>query len=201
MKNVVLASASALALALAATAPAPANAAEKWEFDKAHTQVLFVVNHLGFTDLTGQFRVVDGELLLDRGNLANSSVTATLEADSVDMNHDGINRHLKNEDFFDVETHAQLTFRSTSVSVVDDSTLKMDGELEMVGQTVPVSLDVVINNIGTHPMSGKPHAGFTATGTLQRSDWGISYGSPNVGEEVSIRINLEASPAEAAAAE
>lgn len=193
MKHVALA--SALALALSAAVPAPAHAAEKWEFDKAHTQVLFVVNHLGFTDLTGQFRMVDGELLLDREDLANSSVTATLQADSVDMNHDGINRHLRNEDFFDVEQHAQLKFRSTSVSVVDASTLRMDGELEMVGQTLPVSLDVVINNIGDHPMSGNPHAGFTATGTLKRTDWGISYAAPAVGDEVSIRINLEASPA------
>lgn len=191
MKHVALAS----ALALAATALAPAHAAEKWEFDKAHTQVLFVVNHLGFTDLTGQFRVVDGELMLDRENLANSSVTATLQAESVDMNHDGIDRHLKNEDFFHVEQYPELKFRSTSVTVVDDTTLKMDGELEMVGQTLPVSLDVTINNIGAHPMSGNPHAGFTATGSLKRTDWGIDYAAPAVGDEVSIRINLEARPA------
>lgn len=191
MKHVALAS----ALAMATTALAPAHAAEKWEFDKAHTQVLFVVNHLGFTDLTGQFRVVDGELMLDRENLANSSVTATLQAESVDMNHDGIDRHLKNEDFFYVEQYPELKFRSTSVTVVDDTTLKMDGELEMVGQTLPVSLDVTINNIGAHPMSGNPHAGFTATGTLKRTDWGIDYAAPAVGDEVSIRINLEAMPA------
>ncbi|TXK61074.1 YceI family protein [Alkalisalibacterium limincola] len=191
MKHVALAS----ALALAASALAPAHAAEKWEFDKAHTQVLFVVNHLGFTDLTGQFRVVDGELMLDRENLANSSVTATLKAESVDMNHDGIDRHLKNEDFFYVEQYPELTFRSTSVTVVDEGTLKMDGELEMIGQTLPVSLDVTINNIGAHPMSGKPHAGFTATGSLKRTDWGMDYAAPAVGDEVSIRINLEARPA------
>lgn len=191
MKHVALAS----ALALAATALAPAHAAEKWEFDKAHTQVLFVVNHLGFTDLTGQFRVVDGELMLDRENLANSSVTATLKAESVDMNHDGIDRHLKNEDFFDVEQYPELKFRSTAVTVVDDTTLKMDGELEMIGQTLPVSLDVTVNNIGAHPMSGNPHAGFTATGSLKRTDWGMDYAAPAVGDEVSIRINLEARPA------
>jgi polyisoprenoid-binding protein YceI len=191
MKHVALAS----ALALAASALAPAHAAEKWEFDKAHTQVLFVVNHLGFTDLTGQFRVVDGELMLDRENLANSSVTATLKAESVDMNHDGIDRHLKNEDFFYVEQYPELKFRSTAVTVVDEGTLKMEGELEMIGQTLPVSLDVTINNIGAHPMSGKPHAGFTATGSLKRTDWGMDYAAPAVGDEVSIRINLEARPA------
>lgn len=191
MKRLALATATAIALA----AVAPVQAAEKWEFDKAHTQVLFVVNHLGYTDLTGQFRVVDGELMLDRDNLANSSVTATLQAESVDMNHEGIDRHLRNEDFFDVSQFPTLEFRSTSVEVVDDENLRLVGELTMIGQTLPVSLDVAINNIGEHPMSGKPHAGFTATGSLTRTEWGMDYGAPNVGDEIEIRINLEAGPA------
>jgi len=182
----------AAALALATT---PALAAEKWDFDKAHTQVLFVVDHLGFTDLTGQFRVVDGELMLDRDNLANSSVTATLQAESVDMNHDGINRHLKNDDFFAVETHPELTYRSTRVEVTGEDTLRMHGELTMIGQTLPVVLDVTVNNIGDHPMSGRPHAGFTATGALDRTDWGMDYAAPAVGSNIQIRINLEAMPA------
>lgn len=191
MKRLAIASATAIALA----AVAPVQSAEKWEFDKAHTQVLFVVNHLGFTDLTGQFRVVDGELMLDRDDLSNSSVTATLQAESVDMNHEGIDRHLRNEDFFDVSQFPTLEFRSTSVEVVDEDNLRLVGELTMIGQTLPVSLDVAINNIGEHPMSGRPHAGFTATGSLTRTEWGMGYGTPNVGDDIEIRINLEAGPA------
>jgi polyisoprenoid-binding protein YceI len=168
------------------------HADDRWEIDKAHTQVLFTVNHLGFTDLTGQFRVVDGTLHLDTDDWTQSSVTATIEAASVDMNHDGINRHLRNPDFFDVETHAALEFRSTSVKQVGENRLELHGELTMIGKTLPVSLDVTLNKLDMNPGRGTPRAGFRAEGRLKRSDWGMSYGVPNVGDEIAIVINLEA---------
>ncbi len=182
----------ALAAVLAAAAAPVLQAAELWRFDKAHTQVLFTVNHLGFTTMTGQFRVVEGELRLDRDNLATSSVRAVLKADSVDMNHEGIDRHLKNADFFDVERFPELRFVSTAIEPAGDDRLKLTGDLTMLGNTLPVVLDVTVNQIGDHPMSGKPHAGFTATGTLKRSDWGMTYLVGPVGDEIGIRINLEA---------
>jgi polyisoprenoid-binding protein YceI len=179
----------ALTAALAGTT---VQASDRWEIDKAHTQVLFTVNHLGFTDLTGQFRVLDGSLHLDTADWTQSSVTVTLEAASVDMNHDGIDRHLKNPDFFDVETHATLDFRSTSVEQVGEDRLKLHGELTMIGKTLPVSLDVTLNKLDMNPGRGTPRAGFRAEGTLKRSDWGMTYGVPNVGDEIAIVINLEA---------
>lgn len=190
LKSIVLAAAwAAASLSLAA------NAAETWVFDKAHTQVLFTVNHLGFTDLTGQFRGIEGELKLDRETIANSSVVAVIRADSVDMNHEGINKHLRNADFFDVESFPELRFESTSVVAAGESGLSVAGNLTMLGQTHPVTLAVTINRIGAHPMSGKPHAGFTATGSLKRSDWGMAYLAGPVGDEIAIRINIEADPA------
>lgn len=185
-----------LAAAWAAASLSPvANAAETWVFDKAHTQVLFTVNHLGFTDLTGQFRGIEGELKLDRETIANSSVVAVIRADSVDMNHEGINKHLRNADFFNVESFPELRFESTSVEAAGESGLSVAGNLTMLGQTRPVTLAVTINQIGAHPMSGKPHAGFTATGSLKRSDWGMAYLAGPVGDEIAIRINIEADPA------
>ncbi len=172
-----------------------AQAAERWTFDAAHTQVLFTVNHLGFTDLTGQFRGVEGELRLDRDNLANSSVTAVIDAASVDMNHDGIDGHLRNADFFNVEAFPKLRFESTSVAAAGDNRLSVTGNLTLLDQTRPVTLDVVVNKVADHPMSGKPHAGFTATGVLKRSEWGMNFLVGPVGDEVSFRINVEADPA------
>lgn len=173
-----------------------AGAAERWRFDPAHTQVLFTVEHLGFTTLTGQFRQVEGELLLDRENLANSSVSAVIRADSVDLNHEGINEHLRKPDFFDVERFPELRFRSTAVEALSADRLRVRGDLTLLGHTAPVELEVTVNRIGPHPMSGKPHAGFTATGTLKRSDFGMDYLVGPVGDEIGIHINLEADPAE-----
>lgn len=190
LKTIVLTA----AWAVAGLSPV-ANAAESWVFDKAHTQVLFTVNHLGFTDLTGQFRGVEGELKLDRETIANSSVIAVIRADSVDMNHDGINSHLKNADFFNVESFPELRFESASVEAAGENELRVAGDLTMLGQTRPVTLAVVINQIGTHPMSGKPHAGFTATGSLKRSEWGMDLLAGPVGDEIAFRINVEADPA------
>lgn len=173
---------------------APSPAAERWAFDKAHTQVLFTVDHLGFTELTGQFRVVEGELLLDREDLTRSSVRATIRADSVDMNDDRLNAHLRNADFFDVENHPALEFVSTAVERVGEDALKLHGELTMLGRALPVVLDVKINQIGSHPFRGTPYAGFTATGRLDRTAWGMGYLAGRIGTDIGIRINLEAAP-------
>ena len=188
-----------LLLALALAAPLQfASAAERWDFDRAHTQVLFTVSHLGYTELTGQFRDVSGELMLDSEDLSKSSVTARINAASIDMNFERLEAHLKNKDFFDAENHADMLFTSTRVEKVADDRLTVQGDLSLLGKSLPVSLDVRINKLGDHPMSGKPYGGFTATTSIKRSDWGMTYGVPNVGDEIGIRINLEAKPAPAA---
>jgi polyisoprenoid-binding protein YceI len=192
IKEIAMIRTATLALAATLLASTPTFAAETWQIDKAHTQVLFTVSHLGFTELTGQFRVVEGELRLDTENWANSSVSASLQAASVDLNHDGINRHLKNPDFFDVENHATLEFRSTSVEQTGEGQLRLHGELTMIGKTLPVSLDVTVNKLAAHPMRGTPWVGFRAEGSLQRSAWGMTYGTPAVGDDIGIVINLEA---------
>jgi len=188
MKRLLLAAALALPLQLA-------TAAEPWVFDRAHTQVLFTVDHLGFTEMTGQFREVGGELMLDTEDLTKSSVTARINTASVDMNFERLDAHLRNADFFDVDTHAEMVFTSTRIEKVDDSNYTLHGDLTLLGKTLPVSLDMKVNKLGKHPMSGQPYAGFTATGSLSRSDWGMTYAVPNVGDRIGIRINLEAKPA------
>lgn len=183
------------ALALAAAVAVPATAAERWNFDRAHSQVLFTVNHLGFTDMTGQFREFSGELHIDTADLTQSSVEVSIDASTVDMNYDRLDAHLRNPDFFDVESHPALTFKSTGIERVSEGRYTLKGDLTIIGQTRPVSLDLVVNNIGTHPMRGTPWAGFAATGSIKRSDFGMTYAVPAVGDEIGIRINIEAFPA------
>src|SRR5690606_26355562 len=136
----------------------------------------------------------DIELALDAEDHRQSTVKATIRADSVDMRHEGLNKHLKNEDFFHVEEHPEITFQSTSVTPVGEDQLKVDGNVTLLGVTRPATLDVTINNIGEHPMSKKPWAGFSATTTLKRSDFGMGYALPAVGDEVRLQIGLEGSP-------
>lgn len=179
---------------LAAGLAAPAFAApQPVEIDLSHTRVWFYVNHLGFSDMYGDFTKFDIDLKLDTENLANSSVNASIDTSTVDMRHDGLNRHLKNADFFNVEQHPQMRFETTSVTAAGEGKLAVAGNLTLVGVTRPVTLDVTVNKIGEHPMSGKPWVGFNASATIKRSDFGMSYGVPAVGDEIRISIGLEGS--------
>lgn len=176
-----------LLAALAARAePAP------WQLDHAHTQVFFTVSHLGFTEMLGQFRKFDARLVLDPEDWSRSSLEATVEAASVDMNHEGLNEHLRNEDFFHVAQHPKLLFRSTRVEDLGDNRLRVHGELTLLGVTRPLSLDVRINRLGEHPMRKIPWVGFRAEGRIRRSDFGMNYALGPVGDEVGILINAEA---------
>lgn len=177
---------------LAAGLAAPAFAApQQVEIDLSHTRVWFYVNHLGFSDMYGDFTKFDIDLKLDPENLTNSSVNASIDTSTVDMRHDGLNRHLKNADFFNVEQHPQMRFESTGVTAAGEGKLAVAGNLTLLGVTRPVTLDVNVNKIGEHPMSGKPWVGFNATATIKRSDFGMSYAVPAVGDEIRISIGLE----------
>ena len=177
---------------LAAGLAAPAFAApQPVEIDLSHTRVWFYVNHLGFSDMYGDFTRFDIDLKLDPENLANSTVNASIDTSTVDMRHDGLNRHLKNADFFNVEQHPQMRFESTGVTEVGEGKLAVAGNLTLLGVTRPVTLDVTVNKIGEHPMSGKPWVGFNASATIKRSDFGMSYAVPAVGDDIRISIGLE----------
>jgi polyisoprenoid-binding protein YceI len=183
--------ASALALTLSgATIAAP----QPVTIDESHTRILFFINHLGYSEMYGDFSDFDIELALDAEDHSQSTVKATIRADSVDMRHDGLNKHLKNEDFFNVEEHPEITFESVSVKSIGENRLMVHGNVTLLGVARPAALDVTINNIGEHPMSKKPWAGFTATTTLKRSDFGMGYALPAVGDEVRLQIGLEGSP-------
>lgn len=181
-----------LAAAVMAITAAPAFAAPKtYDIEKPHTQIIFSVNHLGFSHSYGKFLDHDGTIVFDAENPAASSVEITIKTASIDLNDQKWNDHLKNADFFDVEKFPDMTFKSTGIEVTGKDTAKISGDLTIKGITKPVVLDAKLNKVGKHPMNGKEGAGFAATTTIKRSDFGMTYGLPAVGDEVKIALEVE----------
>lgn len=191
MRALLLTTAAATLLAAA-----PAIAAEQWVFDKSHTHILYEVNHLGYSNNIGEFLEFDGSVTIDRDNPANSSVTVTIDATSLDSGFPARDQHVLNQDFLDVTNHPEITFTSTAVNPTSDTTADVTGDLTILGVTRPVTLDVTLRGEGPNPFTGTPIMGFTASAVIDRTDFGITYApEPIVGHEVMIRIETELNPA------
>lgn len=189
MKNLLLGS------ALAALVFMPSHsfaAAEKYNFDKLHTQIVFFADHLGFSHSSGKFLGFDGHFTFDREHPENSDVEITIDTNSVNMDDEKWDEHLKSADFLNVEKFPTMTFKSTGITVTGDNTADITGDLTLLGVTKPVVLKVIHNKSGTSPYGGEYKAGFSATTTIKRSDFGMEYGLPAVGDNVDIRIEVEA---------
>jgi len=179
-------------LLLAASFAAQAQAqVERYSFDKAHTQIMFFVNHLGFSNSHGDFLDFDGHFVFDRGQPEKSGVEVTIQTASIDMNSEKWDEHMKNEDFFHVEKFPAMTFKSTDIEVTGENTANITGDLTLLGVTKPVTLAVTHNKSAKRPMGKTYVAGFSATASLKRSDFGMTYGLPMVGDDVQIRIEVE----------
>ncbi|MFP3943899.1 MAG: YceI family protein [Alphaproteobacteria bacterium] len=179
----------AAALGAAAIGFAGTAAAQDWTIDESHTHVLFEVSHMGFSTTHGGFREFSGSVDLDEDNPENTKVDVTIDAASIDTWHEKRDEHLRNEDFFHVEKFPELTFKSTKVERTGEDTAKMTGDLTILGVTKPVTLDVTLNKKA--PRRDQMVAGFSATGTLKRSEFGLDYGVPAVSDEVKITIETE----------
>lgn len=175
-----------LVLGLCATV---ANAAD-YQFDTAHTQILFTVSHMGFSHSTGQFTEFDGGFTFDESNPEKSSVKVKIKASSVDLsNHAKWIGHVTSADILDAKKYPAITFESTKVTKVGPKKLKIEGDLTIKGETKPVTLDATLNKMGK--AFGKDKIGFSATTTIDRTNFGVNYGVPNVGAELEIRIEVE----------
>lgn len=187
-------------VAAALFASAPLAAADRYEFDKAHTSILYFVEHMGLSEMQGEFHAFDGELLIDSAEIGKSSVKVSIDVASIDMDVDKLNEHLKGKDFFNAAVQPKLTFNSTKVEAKGENGLTVTGDLTLLGVTKPVTLDVIMKKLDAHPFARRPAIGFHAEGTIKRSDFGMNYGIPNVGDVVKIRIDSETIQAAPAAA-
>lgn len=185
--------ATLLALAFVAAAPAVAQApagvtSGTYKVDTGHTQVLFTVMHLGISKYTGQFTQPTGTLVLDTADPSKSKVEVTFMIDKVSTTVPALDAHLKRADFFDMEKFPEGKFVSTSVKA-NGKNATITGNLTLRGVTKPVTLNATFTGGGPHPMSKKPNVGFSATTTVKRSEFGISYGIPMVSDDVALVIN------------
>jgi len=184
-----------LATALTATASMAA-AADKYVLDSSHSQVLFSYDHLGFSTTFGMFSGFEGEIMFDQENPAASSVSVSMPTTSMFTGWEKREAHFMSADFFDAAPDDMITFTSTAIEVTGDDTALITGDLTMNDITKSVVLDAVLNQTGTHPMANKDWAGFDATTTLVRSEFGLGRAAPFVGDEVSVTISIEAMKAD-----
>ena len=169
--------------------------------DLSHTRATFTVSHLGFSTMPGVFRTMAVKFAYDEATPANSTLEVTIQADSIDMFDDGLNAHLKRDDFFNVAAHPTITFRSTKVESTGANTARVTGDFTLLGVTKPVTFDVTLNQAADHPMRRVRTYGFGATGVIKRSEFGMKTFVPMVGDDIAFSLAMEASvPAPAPAA-
>lgn len=191
----------ALSVALAGVSAVAFAAPVVYKMDPNHTDVTASWSHFGFSNPTAHFGKVDGTITYDPAHVGQSSVIVVIPLAGLDAHVEKFNEHLRSSDFFDAERFPTITFKSTKVEAAGDKKLRVFGDLTVHGVTRPVVLDTTINKIGEN--AGKrAAAGFDATTTIKRSDFGVGMYAPNVSDEVIIRITTEAAvpkpdPAEA----
>jgi polyisoprenoid-binding protein YceI len=169
--------------------------AESWKVDKSHTSVVFSVAHL-FTSVQGRFDDFEGSIEFDPSDPGAAVVRGKVDAASINTNNAKRDKHLRSGDFFDVAKYPEIRFESTGGVKMKGKQGELPGKLTIHGVTKPVVLDVKFLGRGKDPW-GNERAGFTATLTIDRKDYGLNWnevletGGVLVGEEVEIRIDAE----------
>jgi len=163
-----------------------------YQFDKegAHQFVMFKISHLGYSWLYGRFNDFNGSFTVDADNPENSKVEATIQTASVDSNHAERDKHLRSDDFLDVDKYPTATFKSTKIEQTGDDTAKITGNFTLHGVTKPVTLDAKMIGYGADPWGGY-RMGLEASTTLKLSDFGITKDLGPASESVAIIISVE----------
>ena len=188
--------ATALAATIAFTPVAAFAAPVTYAFDTVHSRLTFYVSHLGFSNSVGQLSVAPGTFTFDTADWSTGRVIATLPADSLTFGDAKWDAHMKSADFLDAAKYPSITFTATKVEqTAGTNTGTLTGDLTLHGVTKPVTLQLRLNGTGTHPFYKVPAIGFTATGKLKRSDFGVAGYIPMVGDELEVRLEVEAKQA------
>jgi polyisoprenoid-binding protein YceI len=180
-----------LLLAIAALPATSMAAASSYTVDPNHTFPHFEINHLGFSTMHGRFDKTEGKLTVDLAG-KTGSVDIKIDAGSVDTGFNKRDEHLRSPDFLNAAEYPTITYKSSKVVIRDDSTATVDGTLTLMGVSKPVTLTVDHIKCGANPMNKKEMCGFNATTTIKRSDYGVNFALPAIGDEMKITIELEA---------
>ena len=163
----------------------------RYELDQTHAYLSFSYSHMGLSNPRLHFADFDAELQLEGNNMDQSSVNITVDAASIDSGVAALDEELRGGDFFDVASHPEITFVSNGYRETSENEGVLTGDLTVMGITRPVTLDVVINSAAMNRMVRKEMIGFSATGVVNRSDFGLTAYDQLVGDELSLDIQVE----------
>jgi polyisoprenoid-binding protein YceI len=178
------------------TITAPEKARHTWHVDPQHVDLGFAVRHLMISTVKGHFRAVSGVIHTEADDFTTAEVELTIDARSIETRDDARDAHLRSADFFDVEKYPTLTFKSRRVTSTAKHHYTVVGDLTIHGVTREVSLDVVAEGFVRDPW-GNEKAGFHATGSVNRKDFGLAWnvvletGGVVVGDEVKLNLEIE----------
>jgi polyisoprenoid-binding protein YceI len=188
---------TAIAIAMLIALPVLAHA-DNWQIDPMHTNVEFTVRHMMISNVKGQFQKTSGTITVDGNDPTSAKIDATIDASSIDTRVERRDADLKSPEFLDVAKYPTITFKSTKVEADGAGKWKVTGDLTLHGVTKPVVLEVESSGTPIHDPMGNTRAGASATTSIKRSDFGLTYnkvlesGGVMVGDEVAISIDLEA---------
>jgi polyisoprenoid-binding protein YceI len=168
-----------------------------YTIDPTHSEIGFSVRHAMVTTVRGQFAEYDGKLQLDGANPAASTAEVTIKVVSIDTNQEQRDGHLRTGDFFDAESHPEISFTSTAAEQVDAETYRLTGDLKIKDTTKPVTIDFSFNG-AAKDLYGNERVGFEGSTTINRTDWGLTYnaaletGGVLIGEKVKLSFDISA---------
>ena len=183
-----------LALCLAFAALPAAAQPVRYEIDPDHLALGFLVDHLGFAKVLGQFGKARGSYTFDEATGQIGAVRVEVETASVTTQHNGRDRHVKGGDFLNSSAHPRMVFSAPGGKRVSERQFEIAGTLELLGRSQPLTLQATWNKSGPSPITKQPTMGVSARGTVKRSAYGMDYGVANgwVGDEVQLIIEFEA---------
>ncbi|MBY5852762.1 YceI family protein [Rhizobium ruizarguesonis] len=169
-------------------------AADTYDVDPTHAWVSFKINHAGWSNAHGIFKTVGGTISFDKEDIAKSSISLKLDANSIDTNFDQRDSDLKSPDFLNVEEFPDVTFTSTKIEKTGDKTAKVSGDLSLAGTVKAVTLDVTWNAESPLPWDAKTvKTGFSATGKFNGLDFGLKKLTDfGLGPDLALDIDIEA---------
>ena len=164
-----------------------------YEIDSSHTFPAFEADHMGGLSLwRGKINSTSGEIVLDKDK-ETGSVNVIMDMSTIDFGHEGMNKHAKNSDMFDVEKYPEAVYKGNLTDFIDGAPTKVKGNLTLHGVTKPVDLDIKSFKCRLHPFKLKQVCGADAYGNIMRDDFGVDY-AKRLGfkMEVALRIGVEA---------
>lgn len=185
------------ALVLAAAPLAATAAADSFTIDPTHASVLFAIDHLGLSTVHGRFDKFTGKFSIDRA-AKKGDVDLTIDTASVNTNDNdkgsrqrSRDEHLRSADFFNAAEFPKMTYKSTNVVFSGDNPATVEGNLTMLGVTKPVALKVDRFKCNAATATAKERCGGDASGKVKRSDFGMTRGIPQIGDELQLTVSFE----------